>query len=94
MVTRCMEKEYPDRVAFRYVAETARPWWKRPTPVCAGHPPDGGLSQGEVPDIKGKRVGILSRNCYEYGVSSFGTILAGGVSRDPEPEKDLGGAGI
>ena len=35
--------------------------------------------RGAIPDIKGKRVALLSRNCYEYGVNAFGIILAGGV---------------
>ena len=50
-----------------------------------------------IPDIKGKRVGIMSRNCYEYGVNSFGAILAGAVvvtinqkKTWPELEYELG----
>ena len=31
MVTRCMEQEFPDNVAIRYVAAAARPSWKRST---------------------------------------------------------------
>ena len=35
--------------------------------------------KAEVPDIKGRRIVLLSRNCYEFCVASFGIILAGGV---------------
>ena len=35
--------------------------------------------KAEVPDIKGQRIVLLSRNCYEFCVASFGIILAGGV---------------
>ena len=32
-----------------------------------------------MPDIKGQRIVLLSRNCYEFCVASYGIILAGGV---------------
>ena len=35
--------------------------------------------RNEVPDIKGKRVALLSRNCYEYAVDTLGAIMAGAV---------------
>ena len=35
--------------------------------------------KAEVPDIKGQRIVLLSRNCYEFCVASYGIILAGGV---------------
>ncbi len=47
MVTRCMEQEFPDHVAIRYVAEDGKTVVeKEVSRVCAGHPPDDGLSQG------------------------------------------------
>ena len=32
-----------------------------------------------IPDIRGRKVCLLSRNCYEYAVNSFGVMMAGGV---------------
>ena len=80
MVTRCMEQEFPDNVAIRYVAadgktvvekhyrEYARDIRKMVTYL-----------KNEVPDLKGRSVVLLSRNCYEFCVASYGIILAGGV---------------
>ena len=36
----------------------------------------------------------MSRNCYEYGVNSFGAILAGAVVVTINQKKDLARAGI
>ena len=80
MVTRCMEQEFPDHVAIRYVAEDGktvvekkyREYAQDIRRVVA-------YLKAEVPDIKGQRIVLLSRNCYEYCVASFGIILAGGV---------------
>ena len=56
----------------------ARLWWKK---TYAQYVQDIRRAvtyfKENIPDIKGKRVGIMSRNCYEYGVNSFGAILAG-----------------
>ena len=35
--------------------------------------------QSTIPDIKGKKICLLNKNCYEYAVNTFGIILAGGV---------------
>ena len=80
MVTRCMEQEFPDNVAIRYVAEDGktvvekkyREYAQDIRRVVA-------YLKAEVPDIKGQRIALLSRNCYEFCVASFGIILAGGV---------------
>ena len=76
----------------------ARLWWKRPTPSNVQDIRRAVTYFKEnIPDIKGKRVGIMSRNCYEYGVNSFGAILAGAVvvtinqkKTWPELEYELG----
>ena len=80
MVTRCMEQEFPDNVAIRYVAEDGKT-------VVEKHYREYARDirkmvtylKNEVPDLKGRRVVLLSRNCYEFCVASYGIILAGGV---------------
>ena len=80
MVTRCMEQEFPDHVAIRYVAEDGKTVVEK---KYRGYAQDirrmTAYLRAEVPDIKGRRIVLLSRNCYEFCVASFGIILAGGV---------------
>ena len=80
MVTRCMEQEFPDHVAIRYVAEDGKTVVEK---KYRGYAQDirrmTAYLKAEVPDIKGRRIVLLSRNCYEFCVASFGIILAGGV---------------
>lgn len=80
MVTRCMEQEFPDHVAIRYVAEDGKTVVEK---KYRGYAQDirrmVAYLKAEVPDIKGQRIVLLSRNCYEFCVASFGIILAGGV---------------
>ena len=80
MVTRCMEQEFPDHVAIRYVAEDGKTVVEK---KYRGYAQDirrmVAYLKAEVPDIKGRRIVLLSRNCYEFCVESFGIILAGGV---------------
>ena len=40
--------------------------------------------------MQGKRVCILSRNCYEYGVNALGVMLAGGVLAPLNQRADWG----
>ena len=66
MVTRCMEQEFPDNVAIRYVAEDGKT-------VVEKHYREYARDirkmvtylKNEVPDLKGRSVVLLSRNCYE-----------------------------
>ena len=80
LITDIMAKQYPDRVAFRYVAADGKTVVEK---TYAQYVQDIRRAvtyfKENIPDIKGKRVGIMSRNCYEYGVNSFGAILAGAV---------------
>ena len=80
MVTRCMEQEFPDHVAIRYVAEDGKTVVEK---KYRGYAQDirrmVAYLKAEVPDIKGRRIVLLSRNCYEFCVASYGIILAGGV---------------
>ena len=80
LITDVMAKQYPDRVAFRYVAADGKTVVEK---TYAQYVQDirrvVTYLRGAIPDIKGKRVALLSKNCYEYGVNAFGIILAGGV---------------
>ena len=80
MVTRCMEQEFPDHVAIRYVAEDSKTVVeKKYREYAQDIRRMVAYLKAEVPDIKGQRIVLLSRNCYEFCVASFGIILAGGV---------------
>ena len=80
LVTRTMEQEFPGRVAFRWV-EDATGTVKEKT--YAEYAQDirraAAWFARNIPEIEGKRVVLLSRNCYEYGVNTFGAVLAGAV---------------
>ena len=79
MVTRCMEQEFPDHVAIRYVAEDGKTVVeKKYREYAQDIRRMTAYLKAEVPDIKGRRIVLLSRNCYEFCVASFGIILAGG----------------
>ena len=80
MVTRCMEQEFPDHVAIRYVAEDGKTVVeKKYREYAQDIRRMVAYLKAEVPDIKGQRIVLLSRNCYEFCVVSYGIILAGGV---------------
>ena len=80
MVTRCMEQEFPDNVAIRYVAADGKTVVeKKYREYAQDIRRMTAYLKAEVPGIKGQRVALLSRNSYEYCVTSFGIILAGGV---------------
>ena len=80
MVTRCMEQEFPDHVAIRYVAEDGKTVVeKKYREYAQDIRRMVAYLKAEVPDIKGRRIVLLSRNCYEFYVASYGIILAGGV---------------
>lgn len=80
MVTRCMEQEFPDHVAIRYVAEDGKTVVeKKYREYAQDIRRMVAYLKAEVPDIKGRRIILLSRNCYEFCVASYGIILAGGV---------------
>ena len=98
LITDVMAKQYPDRVAFRYVAADGKTVVEK---TYAQYVQDIRRAvtyfKENIADIKGKRVSIMSRNCYEYGVNSFGAILAGAVvvtinqkKTWPELEYELG----
>ena len=86
-----MQNKYADRVAFRYVEGKDTVVEKTYAQYVQDIRRAVTYFKENIPDIKGKRVGIMSRNCYEYGVNSFGAILAGAVvetinQKKPSPE--------
>ena len=80
MVTGVQTCALPIWVAFRYVAADGKTVVEK---TYAQYVQDIRRAvtyfKENIPDIKGKRVGIMSRNCYEFCVASYGIILAGGV---------------
>ena len=80
MVTRCMEREFPENTAIRSVAADGKTVVEKKYKEYAQDIRKMvSYLKSEVPDIKGKRIALLSRNNYEFCVASFGIILAGGV---------------
>ena len=66
LVTQTMERQYPDHVAFRYVAADGETVVEK---TYAQYVQDirrvVTYLRGAIPDIKGKRVALLSKNSYE-----------------------------
>lgn len=90
LVTRSMETLFPECVAIRAVAEdgqTVLEWTY--AQMAEDIRRTVTYLKESIPDIKGKKVAILSRNCYEYGVLSFGTMLSGARPRDAELQEDM-----
>ena len=98
LVLHTMAEQYPQNVAFRYVAADGETVVKK---TYAQYAEDIRRTvtylRENVPDLQGRHIAILSKNCYEYGVIAFGAILAGGVvvtvnqkKTWPELEYELG----
>ena len=98
LVLHTMAEQYPQNVAFRYVAADGETVVEK---TYAQYAEDIRRTvtylRENVPDLQGRHIAILSKNCYEYGVIAFGAILAGGVvvtvnqkKTWPELEYELG----
>ena len=98
LVLHTMAEQYPQNVAFRYVAADGKTVVEK---TYAQYAEDIRRTvtylRENVPDLQGRHIAILSKNCYEYGVIAFGAILAGGVvvtvnqkKTWPELEYELG----
>ena len=79
-ITQGMEKEFPERVAFRYYNEDT----DTVTTVLFKELAQDvrrmvNYLQSTIPDVKGKKICLLSKNSYEYVVDTFGAIMAGCV---------------
>ncbi len=98
LVTGSMETLYPECVAFRDVAEdgqTVLEWTY--AQMAQDIRRTVAYIHANVPDWTGKKIAVLSRNCYEYGVIAFGVMLSGAVlvtlnqkKTWPELEYELG----
>ena len=91
LVTRNMERIYPQRAAFRWYDEASGTVCTR---TYAQYAQDIRRAvrcfAQSIPEMQGKRVCILSRNCYEYGVNALGVMLAGGVLAPLNQRADWG----
>lgn len=91
LVTRNMERIYPQRAAFRWYDEASGTVCTR---TYAQYAQDIRRAvrcfAQSIPEMQGKRVCILSHNCYEYGVNALGVMLAGGVLAPLNQRADWG----
>ena len=91
LVTRNMERIYPQRAAFRWYDDASGTVCTR---TYAQYAQDIRRAvrcfAQSIPEMQGKRVCILSRNCYEYGVNALGVMLAGGVLAPLNQRADWG----
>ena len=93
-----MQEKFASRPAFRWVDDaTTTVKEKTYGEFVADIRKMTGYLQENVADLKGQRIAILSRTNYEYGVVSFGTMMAGAVivtlnqkKTWPELEYELG----
>ena len=80
LITINMEDRFKDNVAFRFY-DTAND--AVTTILYKDYVQDirkaVNYFQSTIPEIKGKKICLLNKNCYEYAVNTFGIILAGGV---------------
>ena len=93
-----MQEKFASRPAFRWVDDaTTTVKEKTYGEFVADIRKMTGYLQANVADLKGQRIAILSRTNYEYGVVTFGTMMAGAVivtlnqkKTWPELEYELG----
>ena len=93
-----MQEKFASRPAFRWVDDaTTTVKEKTYGEFVADIRKMTGYLQETVADLKGQRIAILSRTNYEYGVVTFGTMMAGAVivtlnqkKTWPELEYELG----
>ena len=80
LVTLNMEQRFSERVALRFYNKDTD---EVTTVLYKDYARDIRRAvryfQSTIPDIKGKKICLLNKNCYEYAVNSFGIMLAGGV---------------
>ena len=92
-----MQNKYADRVAFRYVEGKDTVVEKTYAQYVQDIRTMTGYLQQELQECREKKVVILSRTNYEYGVVTFGTMMSGAVivtlnqgKTWPELEYELG----
>ena len=80
LVTLNMEQRFAERVAFRfYNTEKDEVTTVHFKEYAQDIRRAVNYFQSTIPDIKGKKICLLNKNCYEYAVNTFGVLLAGGV---------------
>ena len=80
LVTLNMEQRFADRVAFRfYNTEKDEVTTVHFKEYAQDIRRAVNYFKTTIPDIKGKKICLLNKNCYEYAVNTFGVLLAGGV---------------
>lgn len=80
LITANMEQRYADNVAFRfYDADTDTVTAIRFGDYAKDIRRAAAYFRATVPGIQGGKVCLLSKNCYEYAVNTFGVMMAGGV---------------
>ena len=93
-----MQEKYAERPAFRWVDDATKTVQEK---TYGQFVEDirkmTSYLQANIADVKGQRIVILSRTNYEYGVVTFGTVMAGAVivtlnqkKTWPELEYELG----
>ena len=83
MVTRCMEQEFPDHVAIRYVAEDGKTVVeKKYREYAQDIRRMTAYLKAEVPDIKGRRIVLLSLLLY----ACTGFSISGSCSPSASPQ--------
>ena len=93
-----MQEKYAERPAFRWVDDATKTVQEKTYGQFVGDIRKmTSYLQANVADVKGQRIVILSRTNYEYGVVTFGTVMAGAVivtlnqkKTWPELEYELG----
>mgnify|MGYP000363226496 FL=1 len=93
-----MQEKYAGRPAFRWVDDATRTVQEKTYgQFVADIRRMTRYLQANVADVKGQRIVILSRTNYEYGVVTFGTVMAGAIivtlnqkKTWPELEYELG----
>ena len=80
LVTLNMEQRFAERVAFRfYNTEKDEVTTVHFKEYAQDIRRAVNYFKTTIPDIKGKKICLLNKNCYEYAVNTFGVLLAGGV---------------
>ena len=80
LITLNMEQRFADRVAFRfYNTEKDEVTTIHYKEYAQDIRRAVNYFKSTIPDIKGKKICLLNKNCYEYAVNTYGVLMAGGV---------------
>ena len=80
LITLNMEQRFADRVAFRfYNTEKDEVTTIHYKEYAQDIRRAVNYFRTTIPDIRGKKICLLNKNCYEYAVNTYGILMAGGV---------------